>query len=110
MPDLPSLGDFEQLVLLALLRLGDDAYGVPIREEIQERAGRVVSLGSVYKTLERLEVKGYVSSFVGEPTNERGGRRKKYFRLESHGRRVLLHSLAALRRMTSGLGREVELP
>ena len=76
MPDLPSLGDFEQLVLLALLRLGDDAYGVPIREEIQERAGRVVSLGSVYKTLERLEVKGYVSSFVGEPTNERGGRRK----------------------------------
>lgn len=109
MPDLPSLGDFEQLVLLALLRLGDDAYGVPIREEIQERAGRVVSLGSVYKTLERLEVKGYVSSFVGEPTNERGGRRKD-FRLESHGRRVLLHSLAALRRMTSGLGREVELP
>jgi len=109
-PDLPPLGDFEQLVLLALLRLGDEAYGVPIRGEIQERAGRVVSLGSVYKTLERLEVKGYVSSFVGEPTNERGGRRKKYFRLESHGRRVLQHSLAALRRMTSGLGREVELP
>jgi len=109
-PDLPPLGDFEQLVLLALLRLGDDAYGVPIREEIRDRAGRAVSLGSVYKTLERLQIKGYVSSFVGEPTNERGGRRKKYFRLESHGRRVLQHSLAALRRMTSGLGREVELP
>ena len=97
-------------MLLALLRLGDDAYGVPIREEIRDRAGRAVSLGSVYKTLERLQIKGYVSSFVGEPTNERGGRRKKYFRLESHGRRVLQHSLAALRRMTSGLGREVELP
>jgi len=109
-PDLPPLGDFEQLVLLALLRLGDAAYGVPIREEIRDRAGRAVSLGSVYKTLERLQIKGYVSSFVGEPTNERGGRRKKYFRLESHGRRVLQHSLAALRRMTSGLGREVELP
>ena len=110
MPDLPPLGDFEQLVLLALLRLGDDAYGVPIRAEIRDRGGRAVSLGSVYKTLERLEIKGYVSSVVGEPTNERGGRRKKYFRLESHGRRVLQHSLAALRRMTSGLGREVELP
>jgi PadR family transcriptional regulator len=109
-PNVPSLGDFEQLVLLALLRLGDDAYGVPIREEIRARAGRAVTLGSVYKTLERLEIKGFVSSFIGEPTNERGGRRKKYFRLESHGRRVLQHSLAALRRMTSGLGREVELP
>jgi PadR family transcriptional regulator PadR len=109
-PDIPSLGDFEQLVLLALVRLGEDAYGVPIRQEIHTRAGRAVTLGSVYKTLDRLEAKGFVSSFVGQPTNERGGRRKKYFRLEPHGLRALRHSLAAIRRMTSGLGREVELP
>src|SRR5262249_62130164 len=77
---MPTLGEFEQLVLLALIRLGDAAYGVPIRDEIHRRAGRNVSLATVYKTLERLEAKGCVSSTVGEPTAERGGRRKRVLR------------------------------
>lgn len=98
-----TLGEFEQLVMLALLRLGDEAYGVPVHEELCSRARRAVSLASVYKTLERLEAKGYVSTRVGEPTPERGGRRRKYFALESPGRQALRESLAMLRRMTAGL-------
>jgi DNA-binding PadR family transcriptional regulator len=108
MPDI-TLGEFEQLVLLALLRLGDQAYGVPIREEIEARTGREVSLGSVYKTLERLELKGLVASTIGEPTPERGGRRKKFYRLEARGSRALKQSLGALRRMTHGLAPELEI-
>jgi DNA-binding PadR family transcriptional regulator len=99
----PVLGEFEQLVLLALVRLGPEAYGVPVRREIEARTGRDVSLGAVYKTLERLERKGFVSSRVGEPTPERGGRRKKLYNLEPFGRRALEHSLRGLRRMTAGL-------
>src|SRR5690242_10198073 len=99
----PALGEFEQLVLLALVRLGDRAYGVTVREEIARRARRDVSLGAVYKTLERLEDKGLVSSTIGEPTPERGGRRKKFFRIAPSGARALRHALAALRRMADGL-------
>src|ERR1043166_2096122 len=77
-----SLGDFEQLVLRALARIGDRAYGVTIHDEIVRRARRDVTVASVYKTLERLEDKGFVASTIGEPTAERGGRRKKYFRLQ----------------------------
>jgi PadR family transcriptional regulator len=109
-PGIPPLGEFEQLVILALVRLGDRAYGVPIREEILRRADRHVTLATVYKTLERLEAKGYVSSTVGEPTAERGGRRKKYYRPEPLGRRALQQSIAALRRMSAGLGPSMELP
>jgi PadR family transcriptional regulator len=97
------LGEFEQLVLLALLRQGRGAYGVSICQEIAERTGRDVSLGSVYKALERLEDKGLVASRMGEPTAERGGRRKKHFDLQASGQRALKHSLASLGRMTSGL-------
>jgi len=75
------LGDFEQLVLLSLMRLGSDAYGVSICDEITARTGRDVSLGAVYKTLERMEDKGLVSSRLGEPTAERGGRRKRAVQL-----------------------------
>lgn len=103
-----SLGEFEQLVLLALVRVGDEAYGVPIHEEIASRARRDVSLAAVYKTLERLEAKGFVSTRVSAPTAERGGRRKKYFRLEARGRQALRESLATLRRMTAGI--EADLP
>jgi DNA-binding PadR family transcriptional regulator len=103
-----SLGEFEQLVLLALVRVGDQAYGVPVHEEIAARARRSVSLAAVYKTLERLEAKGYVSSRIGEPTAERGGRRRKYFALEAPGRQALRESLATLRRMTAGI--EADLP
>src|SRR6185436_1116424 len=81
------LGGFELLVLLALMSLGDDAYGVPISEAIEESSGREVAIGSVYMTLERLETKGLVSSRLGEPTAERGGRAKTYFRITAKGLR-----------------------
>jgi DNA-binding PadR family transcriptional regulator len=81
------LGGFELLVLLALVRLGNEAYGVPISEAIEESSGRSVSIGSVYITLERLANKGLVSSRLGEPTAERGGRAKTYFRLTAKGLR-----------------------
>jgi PadR family transcriptional regulator PadR len=81
------LGGFELLVLLALIRLGDEAYGVPISEAIEESSGRDVALGSVYITLERLENKGFVSSALGEPTAVRGGRAKTYFRITAKGLR-----------------------
>jgi DNA-binding PadR family transcriptional regulator len=98
-----SLGDFEQLVLLALLRLGDEAYGVSIRDELCARTGRDVSPGAVYTTLDRLERKGFVVHRLGPPTPERGGRRKKHWALRAPGRRALESALAALRRMTEGL-------
>ena len=81
------LGGFELLVLLALIRLGDDAYGVPISEAIEKSSGREVALGSVYITLERLQHKGFVSSELGEPTAVRGGRAKTYFRITAKGLR-----------------------
>ena len=104
-----TLGEFEQLVLLALTRLGQDAYGVPITEDIVRRTNRDVSLGAVYKTLERLEAKGLIASRIGAPTAERGGRRKKYFRLLAAGQRALRESIASLRRMTEGLEPGLEL-
>jgi len=83
------LGDFERIVLLALVGLRENAYGVTIRREIEERAGRKVSYGALYTTLDRMEAKGYVSSRVGEPTQARGGRAKKYFRIEAPGIKAL---------------------
>jgi DNA-binding PadR family transcriptional regulator len=103
------LGDFEQLVMLALLRQGSDAYGVSICDDITARTGRDVSLGAVYKTLERLEDKGLVTSRFGEPTAERGGRRKKHFKLMAAGQRALRQSVAALRNMTDGLEADLKL-
>jgi len=82
-------GDFERIVLLALVGLRENAYGVMIRREIEERAGRKVSYGALYTTLDRMEAKGYVSSRVGEPTQARGGRAKKYFQIEAPGIRAL---------------------
>jgi DNA-binding PadR family transcriptional regulator len=102
MNDAP-LGEFEQLVLLAVVRLGESAYGVSIADEIGSRTGREVSLGAVYKTLERLEDKGLVAGRVGQPTAERGGRRKKLYRVLAAGQRALRQSLEALRSMTQGL-------
>jgi PadR family transcriptional regulator, regulatory protein PadR len=81
------LGGFELLVLLALLRIGDEAYGVPISQAIEESSGREVALGSVYVALDRLEQKGFVSSKLGEPTAVRGGRAKTYFRITAKGLR-----------------------
>jgi PadR family transcriptional regulator, regulatory protein PadR len=103
------VGEFEQLVLLALFRVGKDAYGISIWREIGERTGRDVSLGAVYKTLERLEDKGLVAGREGAPTPQRGGRRKKHYRLLAAGHRALTESLGALRRMTDGLAPELKL-
>jgi DNA-binding PadR family transcriptional regulator len=99
-----SLGDFEQLVLLAILRLPDEAYGLRIQEEIDERARRTASLGMVYTALERLEHKKFVSSWSGGATSERGGRSKRFFKVEGAGMRALQKSLAATERMAAGVG------
>lgn len=98
-----GLGEFEQLVLLALVRLGDEAYGVTVHQELERRTGRDVALGAVYKTLARLEAKKLVGARLGEPTAERGGRRKRYYHVTVLGRRALSRSLATLKRMTAGL-------
>lgn len=80
-----NLGTFDLMILLALMRVGDDAYGVPIAREIEETSGRMVALATLYATLARLEKNGLVSSRLGEPTAERGGRAKKYFRVTARG-------------------------
>lgn len=98
-----ALGEFEHIVLLALVRLRDQAYGMRIRQEIEKRTGRDVSIGAIYTTLERLESKGYVSSWLGEPTAERGGRAKRMFRLEAAGEAVLSTTEQVLRRMRQGI-------
>jgi DNA-binding PadR family transcriptional regulator len=97
------LGEFELMVLLALIRLDDEAYGVPIAEEIRVQAGREAALGSVYAALERLEEKGLVSSRVGEPTAERGGRAKKYFRVTEQGMRDVRATQRALTQLWNGI-------
>ena len=99
----PPLGDFEQLVLLALVRLGDSAYGVAIHAEIVERAGRDVTVAVGLQDARAARRQGLAASRLGEPTAERGGRRKKYFRIQPAGRRALRHALASLRRMADGL-------
>lgn len=97
------LGEFEQLLLFALLRLEDDAYGVTIRREIERRTNRSVAVGAVYTALQRLEDRGLVTSRVGEPTPERGGRRKRYYRLEPEGAKALAAAHENLREMSKGL-------
>jgi DNA-binding PadR family transcriptional regulator len=96
------LGELEQLVLLAVLRVGTDAYGVPVHDEIQTLAGRDLTLGTIYKTLSRLETKGLLTSHIGEPTTERGGRRTRCYTVTATGRRSLQATFKALRRMASG--------
>jgi PadR family transcriptional regulator PadR len=96
------LGHFEELVLLALVRLRENAYGVTIRRELIERTGREVSIGAVYTALERLERKEYVSSRVGDPTPERGGRAKRYFKIEAPGQQALRETREAASRLAEG--------
>lgn len=102
------LGEFEQIVLLALARLEEDAYGVTIRKEIEDRSGRRVAIGALYTTLRRLEDKGLVRSSLAESTPVRGGRSKRYFRLTPRGVRALKRSRAILDRMWRGVGFEPE--
>lgn len=97
------LGELEQLVILGVLHAGRDAYGVPVHDEIQRRAARDLTLGTIYKTLSRLEEKGLVSSRIGEPTAQRGGRRTRCYAVTPAGRRELQASIRTLRRMASGL-------
>jgi PadR family transcriptional regulator PadR len=103
------LGDLEQLVLIALVRLGKEAYGVPVRDEIAARTGRDPDLGTVYSALTRLEEKGLIGSRLGDPTPERGGRRKKHFDLTPAGKVALANTIRGLRSMTAGLGARFEL-
>ena len=91
-----AVGNFEFMVMLALVRLGEDAYGVPISKVIEERTGRDVLVGSVYAALERLEAKGLVTSRVGESTAVRGGRAKRYFRITGKGLRQVRETRGAL--------------
>jgi DNA-binding PadR family transcriptional regulator len=97
------LGGFELLVLLALIRIGDEAYGVPISEAIEESSGKEVAMGSVYITLERLQQKGFVSSRLGEPTAERGGRAKTYFRITAKGLREVRQARRTLMNLWQGV-------
>jgi PadR family transcriptional regulator PadR len=83
------LGEFELMILLTILHLGDEAYGVPLARELTARRGREVAVGSVYATLDRLEIKGLITSSLGESTPERGGRAKRYFRVTGHGLRSI---------------------
>src|SRR5215831_7918007 len=97
------LGEFEHIVILALLRLADRAYGVTVRQEIEERTGREVSFGAIYATLDRLEAKGYVKSVVGEPTPERGGRSKRFFCVTAKGISAVNRTHRAVQDLTEGL-------
>ncbi len=106
------LGEFELMLLLAVVHLGEQAYGVPISRELEAQRGRDVSVGSVYAALERLEAKGLVESSLGDPTPERGGKAKRYFRITKEGlrqvhetRRVLTRLWRALPDMKLGVGR-----
>jgi len=103
MPRGGFLGEFEQMVLLAVARLGDQAYGMAILEEIQERTGTESAVASVYAALDRLQRHGYVTSEVGEPTPERGGRAKRYFRLQRAGSEALARARNALDSLWDGL-------
>ena len=98
-----SLGEFEHIVMLAILRLGEQAYGVPIRLDIERRTGRALTVGALYRTLDRLEDKGYVSSVFSDPRPERGGRSKRYFQVRPLGLRTLRASREALTAMWEGL-------
>jgi DNA-binding PadR family transcriptional regulator len=103
-------GEFEMLLMLAVMRLGRDAYGVTIREELENETSRTLTLGTVYKTLGRLEDKGHLRSRVSEPVAERGGRRKKLYELTPSGSAAIQQSLADLLNLTRGLDLEVGQP
>jgi len=96
------MGDFERAVLLAVLHLQGQGYALTIGDEIERRAGKAVSLGAIYATLDRLQRKGYVSSKLGEATPERGGKKKRHYRIEAPGERALRDTLSVHDRMWAG--------
>jgi PadR family transcriptional regulator PadR len=97
------LSEFEHIVTLALLRLSERAYGVTVRQEIETRIGREVSIGAIYATLDRLEGKGYVTSSLGDPTPERGGTSKRFFRITAKGLAAVNRTHTAFLKMAVGL-------
>ena len=97
------LGEFEQMAMLAILRLGDDAYGMTVRRELEETAGRNVTFGTVYGTLERLEAKGFVTSRHADPKPVRGGRARRYFQVEPLGERALARARGMMDRLWAGV-------
>jgi PadR family transcriptional regulator, regulatory protein PadR len=103
MPDPIYLGELEQIVLLAVLRLGEGAYATPILEEIRTQAGRRVARGALYTALDRLESKGCLRSRVGDPLPERGGRARRYFAVTPAAVRALKESRLALMRLWRGV-------
>jgi PadR family transcriptional regulator PadR len=103
-----SIGEFEQLVLLAILRLGVDAYGIPILEEIRDRTGRGVLRPAVYVALRRLEEKRLVRTWLGDPSEQRGGRAKKYYAVEPEGLALIRESRRALFAMWDGIEPQIE--
>jgi PadR family transcriptional regulator, regulatory protein PadR len=103
MTDRSFLGEFELMIPLAILHLGDQAYGVPIARELERHRGREVSVGSVYAALERLETKGLIASSLGDPTPERGGKAKRYFRVNREG----IRQVNETRRVLTGLWKQV---
>lgn len=106
--DPPSLGDLEQLVMLAVIRLEEDAYGVSIHDQLSQVARRRLSRATVYVTLQRLEEKGLLQSRLADPTPERGGRAKRYYQATPRGETALRAAIRAIGRMTDGLGRWLE--
>jgi len=97
------LGGFESLLMLAVLRLGDEAYGVTIRQELLDRTGKDVAVGAIYTGMDRLKRKGFVESWLGDPTPERGGRAKRFYRVTAKGVAVLNETQSAMRKLASGL-------
>jgi PadR family transcriptional regulator PadR len=97
------LGSLEHIVLLAVMRLGSDAYGMTVRRAIQSATGRDISIGAVYATLVRLESKGFIKSYAGEPTPERGGRAKRYFQMTADGKGALRNTHEIILKMSAGL-------
>ena len=97
------LGQFELMVLLALMRLGEDAYGVTIADELEKETGREVVIANVYATLERLQDRGFVSSSLGDATPERGGRAKRYFQITGAGLREVRDARQSLMSLWKGL-------
>jgi len=98
-----SVSNFELMVLLSLIRLGDEAYGVPISKEIEKHSGHDVAVGSVYAALERMRDRSFVTSTVGEPTAERGGRAKRYFNITAKGMKVVQETQRTLTQLWHGL-------
>ena len=103
----PIVGEFEQLVLLALIRLGNGAYGASILKEIRDRTGRDLSEGTVYMTLGRLEEKKMIASYVGLPMRQRGGRRRRHYLIDKDGQRALARAWRAVRAMSEDIEAEL---